>query len=165
MRTDMSILTTENEPHGFFCKCGGIIHFSDEELTPPITEVTCDFCGKKGRYIGNYTKAVFLTELDMKDNNLLVATIDRNKVSLAEADAYINAFMKDLKSVNPNVNLMVTIDGIKIHSEKAQWVQEEENVWRCSNCGAVLEEDYHWHYHQFCYHCGRLMQFPIMNER
>lgn len=50
----MSILTTEKEPHGFICKCGGIIHFGDEELTPPVTYVTCGFCGREGQYLGDY---------------------------------------------------------------------------------------------------------------
>lgn len=44
----------------------------------------------------------------------------------------------------------------------AKWEPDEElNVekpcYRCSNCGAVLEEDYNWHNHNFCYHCGAEM--------
>ena len=34
---------------------------------------------------------------------------------------------------------------------------EEEKCYRCSNCKAVLEEDYKWHNHNYCYHCGAKM--------
>lgn len=33
----------------------------------------------------------------------------------------------------------------------------EKPCYRCSNCGAVLEEDYKWHNHNFCYNCGARM--------
>lgn len=34
---------------------------------------------------------------------------------------------------------------------------EEEKCYRCSNCKAVLEEDYKWRNHNYCYHCGARM--------
>ena len=34
---------------------------------------------------------------------------------------------------------------------------EDEKCYRCSNCKAVLEEDYKWHNHNYCYHCGARM--------
>lgn len=42
----------------------------------------------------------------------------------------------------------------------AEW-NDEGNCHRCSNCGAVLEEEFNWHYHQFCYHCGAIMETKI----
>ncbi len=38
----------------------------------------------------------------------------------------------------------------------AEWI-EDEDCHRCSNCKAVLEEDYKWHNHNYCYHCGARM--------
>lgn len=46
----------------------------------------------------------------------------------------------------------------------AKWVfdedssSEEEKCYRCSNCKAILEEDYKWHVHNYCYHCGAKME-------
>lgn len=48
MRTDMNIEVTKEEPYGFYCRCGGIIHIKEEELTPPQTIVKCDYCGREG---------------------------------------------------------------------------------------------------------------------
>lgn len=48
MRTDMNISVTEDEPYGFYCYCGGVIHVKEEELTPPQTIVKCDYCGREG---------------------------------------------------------------------------------------------------------------------
>lgn len=45
----------------------------------------------------------------------------------------------------------------------AEWIldedssSDEEECYRCSNCKAVLEEDYKWHCHNYCYHCGARM--------
>ena len=45
----------------------------------------------------------------------------------------------------------------------AKWVfdedssSEEEKCYRCSNCKAILEEDYKWRVHNYCYHCGAKM--------
>ena len=39
---------------------------------------------------------------------------------------------------------------------QAKW-ELDEDCYRCSNCGAVLEEDYNWHNHNFCYNCGSKM--------
>ena len=38
----------------------------------------------------------------------------------------------------------------------AKWI-DRKDCHSCSNCGAVLEEDYKWHYHVYCYHCGAIM--------
>lgn len=38
----------------------------------------------------------------------------------------------------------------------AKWM-DRKDYHSCSNCGAVLEEDYKWHYHAYCYHCGARM--------
>ena len=50
----------------------------------------------------------------------------------------------------------------------AKWVfdedssSEEEKCYRCSNCNAILEEefkeDYKWRVHNYCYHCGAKME-------
>lgn len=74
MRTDTLINTSEKEPHGFVCRCGGIIHFGDEELTPPATEVTCGFCGREGVYIGDYVDPTFKLRHDFEKTKELINT-------------------------------------------------------------------------------------------
>ena len=51
MRTDMDISVTEDEPYGFYCRCGGIIHIKEEELTSPQTIVKCGYCGREGIFL------------------------------------------------------------------------------------------------------------------
>lgn len=108
------------------------------------------------------TAAIDVMEFDMEANNLLVVTVDTNEVALDEFNEFFRTFQKDVLSFFPDVKIIATIDGIRVRQQNepiAEWVNEEENVWRCSNCGAVLEEDYNWHNHQFCYHCGCSMKY------
>lgn len=42
------------------------------------------------------------------------------------------------------------------YMDHAQWLNEDE-CHKCSKCGAVLEEDFHWHCHNYYYHCGARM--------
>ena len=92
MRTDMLPTITENEPHGFICKCGGVIHFGDEELTPPVTDVTCGFCRSTGQYLGDYADpALRLRHSFVKAKNLIDSTLTRDEIreiikSLTEED-------------------------------------------------------------------------------
>ncbi len=49
----------------------------------------------------------------------------------------------------------------------ARW-KESEGEFRCTNCGAILEEDMRrWHNFYYCYHCGAKMDFEevITNDR
>lgn len=55
-----------------------------------------------------------------------------------------------------------TVDVKPVIVIHAKWEPDEESsvekpCYRCSNCEAVLEEDYNWHNHNFCYHCGAKM--------
>lgn len=53
MRTDMINIATEEEPYGFYCRCGAVIHVKEEELTPPQTIVKCDYCGREGIFLAH----------------------------------------------------------------------------------------------------------------
>lgn len=65
-----------------------------------------------------------------------------------------------LKTIIDDISNIPTVEANSdIH---AKWEPDEESsvekpCYRCSNCGAVLEEDYKWHNHNFCYHCGAKM--------
>lgn len=65
-----------------------------------------------------------------------------------------------LKTIIDDISNMPIVEANSdIH---AKWEPDEESsvekpCYRCSNCGAVLEEDYNWHNHNFCYHCGSKM--------
>lgn len=53
-----------------------------------------------------------------------------------------------------------TVDVKPVIVIHAKWEPDEESsvekpCYRCSNCEAVLEEDYTWH--NFCYYCGARM--------
>lgn len=38
----------------------------------------------------------------------------------------------------------------------AAWLDEKDHH-KCSNCGAILEEEFYWRYYVYCYHCGARM--------
>lgn len=117
---------------------------------------------KKKRLLRFFTSAmVELQKFDMKPNSMLLLSTDLDKVAPDEFYEWFQAFSQAVEKAYSDVAVMATSDKIKVQQQNtaiAEWVNEEENVWRCSNCGAVLEEDYNWRYHQFCYHCGCLMK-------
>ena len=66
---------------------------------------------------------------------------------------------EDVKAIETVIDTVEDIQPV-VH---AKWFldgnssSEEEKCYRCSNCKAVLEEDYKWHNHNYCYHCGAKM--------
>ena len=68
-----------------------------------------------------------------------------------------DAEIEVLETIIDDISNMPTVEANSdIH---AKWEPDEESsvekpCYRCSICGAVLEEDYNWHNHNFCYHCG-----------
>lgn len=54
----------------------------------------------------------------------------------------------------PQIEKLETEDVVPVIH--AKWM-DRKDYHSCSNCGAVLEEDYKWHYHAYCYHCGARM--------
>lgn len=79
------------------------------------------------------------------DADKLLNLMDNEVVDSDEMNEYADKYREDVLPV--------------IH---AKWKPDEESsvekpCYRCSNCGAVLEEDYKWHNHNFCYHCGAKM--------
>lgn len=79
------------------------------------------------------------------DADKLLNLMDNEVVDSDEMTEYADKYKEDVLPV--------------IH---AKWEPDEESsvekpCYRCSNCGAVLEEDYNWHNHNFCYHCGARM--------
>lgn len=79
------------------------------------------------------------------DADKLLILMDNEVVDSDEMNEYADKYKEDVLPV--------------IH---AKWKPDEESsveksCYRCSNCGAVLEEDYKWHNHNFRYHCGARM--------
>lgn len=71
-----------------------------------------------------------------------------------------DAEIEVLETIIDDISRMPTVEAKPIIH--AKWEPDEESsvekpCYRCSNCGAVLEEDYNWHNHNFCYHCGAKM--------
>lgn len=87
--------------------------------------------------------------LKNKEFNQCIGTVEEIWCADAEIDM-LETIIDDISST-PTVNVKPIIH--------AKWEPDEESsvekpCYRCSNCGAVLEEDYKWHNHNFCYHCG-----------
>lgn len=59
-----------------------------------------------------------------------------------------------LNAIIEDISRMPTVEAKPVIH--AKW-KLDEDCYRCSNCGAVLEEDYNWHNHNFCYNCGSKM--------
>lgn len=56
-----------------------------------------------------------------------------------------------LDAIIEDISRMPTVEAKPIIHAKWKF---DGDCYRCSNCGAALEEDYKWHNHNFCYNCG-----------
>ena len=56
-----------------------------------------------------------------------------------------------LDAIIEDISRMPTVEAKPVIH--AKWKFDEDD-YICSNCGAVLEEEYKWHNHNFCYNCG-----------
>lgn len=87
-----------------------------------------------------------LEEIDKRTQKLIPDSNGRHFLSIEAVREFIANF--DCIKAKPIIH--------------AKWEPDEESsvkepCYRCSNCGAVLEEDYNWHNHNFCYNCGARM--------
>lgn len=82
-------------------------------------------------------------------------------IKLAERNKAVSQALADIVDIREIVNDVPYADVQPV--VHAKWFldedssSEEEKCYRCSNCKAVLEEDYKWHVHNYCYHCGAKM--------
>ena len=100
--------------------------------------------------------------LESGDERRMSKYINRKKL-LKEIDRRTQKMIPDQYDGNHYLSIeavrviIASFDTVKakpvIH---AKW-ELDEDCYRCSNCGAVLEEDYKWHNHNFCYNCGAKM--------
>ena len=88
--------------------------------------------------------------------------IDAEKViEIAESNKAVLQSLADIVDIREIVNDVPTADVQTVKHGK--WIldedssSEEEKCYRCSNCKAILEEDYKWHNHNYCYNCGARM--------
>ena len=88
--------------------------------------------------------------------------IDAEKViEIAESNKAVLQSLGDIVDIREIVNDVPTADVQTVKHGK--WIldedssSEEEKCYRCSNCKAILEEDYKWHNHNYCYNCGTRM--------
>ena len=88
--------------------------------------------------------------------------IDAEKaIEIAESNKAVLQSLGDIVDIREIVNDVPTADVQPVKHGK--WIldedssSEEEKCYRCSNCKAILEEDYKWHNHNYCYHCGAKM--------
>lgn len=56
-----------------------------------------------------------------------------------------------LDAIIEDISRMPTVEAKPVIHAKWKF---DKDCYRCSCCGAVLEEDYKWHNHNFCYNCG-----------
>lgn len=85
-----------------------------------------------------------LEEIDKRTQKLIPDSNGRHFLSIEAVREFIANF--DCIKAKPIIH--------------AKWEPDEESsvkepCYRCSNCEAVLEEDYTWH--NFCYYCGARM--------
>ena len=91
----------------------------------------------------------------LKDKELHRGLGTAEEIWCADAEIDVLKTIIDDISSTPTVNVKPIIH--------AKWELDEDSsslekpCYRCSNCGAVLEEDYKWHNHNFCYNCGAKM--------
>ena len=88
--------------------------------------------------------------------------IDAEKaIEIAESNKAVLQSLGDIVDIREIVNDVPTADVQPVKHGK--WIldedssSEEEKCYRCSNCKAILEEDYKWHNHNYCYNCGARM--------
>lgn len=81
---------------------------------------------------------------------------------IADMGAHIPHCGKEMKLDNFNCsnceNYCNKVDFIP--AVRATWLNEID-YHKCSNCGAILEEDFYWRCHNYCYHCGAQMKHII----
>lgn len=91
--------------------------------------------------------------------------VDEMKKQLCEDCGIL--YETDVEKCDKNCLLMDTVDCMETLDVQpvvhGKWFldrdssSEEDKCYRCSNCKAVLEEDYKWHNHNYCYNCGARM--------
>ncbi len=95
----------------------------------------------------------------IKRKKLLKEIDKRTKKMIPDQDGKHYVSVEAIREFIANFDTVDAKPVIVIH---AKWEPDEESsvekpCYRCSNCEAVLEEDYNWHNHNFCYHCGAKM--------
>lgn len=97
------------------------------------------------------------------------AVCGANSKSKYKEDCYYYSEIADMGAHIPHCDKEMKLDNFncigckKFRSKNdvapvvcATWLNEDE-CHKCSKCGAILEEDFYWHCHNYCYHCGAKM--------
>lgn len=124
-----------------------LMRMTKAEIIEELREAECEISGLKKEFVKN-------TEYARK-------SVDKLEEENAELKRMLKIAVKDIDLAMFETVCDICSRGCDA-SKPCTWQPDEESsaekpCYRCSNCGAVLEEDYNWHNHNFCYHCGARM--------